>query len=273
MIIDPDKVANVITEIAEEEIASRFGKLTPDQISEKSSPTDLVTEVDVAMERKLEKALADIYPAATMIGEERATADPTSVDALAGEGAFWIVDPLDGTRNFVHCVEQFGTIVALVENGQTTMGWIYAVPEKKIAIAVRGDGASWSGERIVPAARRGEKAVGWRSIGWLSPEWRSRILPNLKEKLETSSGHCSAYGYLHTALGEIDFKISSRIYPWDHAAGVLLVAETGGTSGYLDDNGPYLPKPWADRPLLVTAAGRDWRRIADVIRDGCAKPL
>ena len=269
MIIDAEKVATMIADIAEEEVAPRFGKLKPEEIREKTSPSDLVTEVDVAMEHALEAALKDVYPAAVMIGEEKAAADPSSVEALRGDGAFWIVDPLDGTRNFVQGVEQFGTIVALVENGETRMGWIYAAPEKKTAIAVLGEGASWDGEVIIPQAPKAEKLIGWRSIGWLTPEWRPRILPNLKEHFDTSSGHCSAYGYINTAFGDVDFKISSRIYPWDHAAGVLIVTETGGVAAYLDDDAPFQPAPWADRPLLVTAKGRDWGDIAARIRENC----
>jgi len=221
------------------------------------------------MELALEKALKDIYPAATLIGEERAAADPSTMEALRGDGAYWVVDPLDGTRNFVQGVNRFGTIVALVENGEIRMGWIYAVPKQKCAVAVLREGASWNGEVIKPAPMQAEKTTGWRSVGWLSPEWRARILPNMTEHFETSSGHCSAYGYLNTAFGEIDFKLSSRIYPWDHAAGVLLVRETGGTAGYIDVDEPYSPEPWADRPLLVSAQGRDWKMICERLRGDC----
>ena len=68
MIIDLEKVANVIAEIAEEEIAPRFGKLRESDISTKSSPTDFVTQADIAAEKQLERAFSDIFPGATFIG-------------------------------------------------------------------------------------------------------------------------------------------------------------------------------------------------------------
>ncbi len=265
MIVDPDKVASLIAEIAEAEIMPRFGNLDPEEIRQKSSPSDLVTQVDEAVEAALEKALKGIYPAAAMIGEEMAAADPAIVDALEGDGAFWIVDPLDGTRNFVRGVPEFGTIVALVENGETRMGWIYAAPERKCAVAERREGAVWDGAKLTPTPQKGPTPEGWRSVGWLTEPWRDRIKANLNGPVVTSPGHCSAYGYLAVARGLKDFKISSRIHPWDHAAGALIVAEVGGRTAYLDDRSPYVAAPSRDRPLLVSAAGRDWGAIADAL--------
>ncbi len=262
MTVDAEKVAERIAEIAEAEIAPRFGNLEPVEIRAKSSPGDLVTQVDEAVEAALERALAEFWPGAAMIGEEMAAKKPQIVEALRGRGAFWIVDPLDGTRNFVRGVTEFGTIVALVVDGVTRMGWIYAVPERKCAVAELGAGATWDDAPIAPAPQKGPKEQGWRSVGWLADAWRARIAPNLKGPVETKAGHCSAYGYLAVAKGETDFKVSSRIHPWDHAAGALIVHETGGRAAFLDDYSDYAPLPSADRPLLVTAAGRDWTAVA-----------
>jgi fructose-1,6-bisphosphatase/inositol monophosphatase family enzyme len=65
----------------------------------------------------------------------------------------------------------------------------------------------------------------------------------------------------------VDFKISSRIHPWDHAAGALLAAEAGGKTAFLDDALDYAPQPSIDSPLLATAAGRDWAVIAGKLRE------
>lgn len=270
MHLDPEKVAAVIVDIAEREIAPRFGQLKPEEIREKSSASDLVTEVDEATERALTIALSDLYPGATVIGEESAAANPKLGDALQGDGVFWIVDPLDGTRNFVQGRKEFGTIVALVENGVTRMGWIYAVPEQKCAIAVEGSGANWDGVTITPKQSTAEadngRLNGLRSIGWLTPDWKKVIVDNLSSEFSTNAHHCSAYGYLMTALGEVDFKLSSSIHPWDHAAGALLVAETGGQARFVDDFSDYKPAPSDYRPLLVSASGRDWQSITDTLR-------
>ena len=77
MSIDPERVAMIIAEIAQAEIAPRYGALDSDQVRTKSGPNDFVTEADEAAERALEKALCEIRPDAVFIGEERAAADPS----------------------------------------------------------------------------------------------------------------------------------------------------------------------------------------------------
>ncbi|HPE32593.1 MAG TPA: inositol monophosphatase [Parvularculaceae bacterium] len=267
MIVDVEKVAALIAEIAQTEIMPRYGKLSAGEIRQKSGPNDLVTEVDEATERALELALRAIRPDAGFIGEELAAKNPQAANALTGEGAFWVVDPLDGTRNFVNGVDEFGTIVALVENGETRAGWIYAAPHNSSAIAEKGEGATWRGERLRVTASEREKPLGLRSLGWLSPDRQERMRARLSARFESRSSHCSAYAYIALAKGDVDFKVSSLIHPWDHVAGALIVSEAGGKPAFLDDGEPYRPSPSVNKPLLVTARRNDWDAIAAGLRD------
>lgn len=266
MRIDPLKVAAIIGEIAEEIIAPRFGKLSPDNIRTKSGPNDMVTDVDEAAERALERALREIAPGAAFVGEEDVARDPSRADVLSGVGAAWVVDPLDGTRNFIRGISEFGAIVAYVEGGETQMGWIYAVPEKMCAVAVRGEGASWGGAPFRPHRQPSVPPHGLRSLGWLAAPERDRVLAALSGRFSSKPADCSAYSYLRLARGDADFMISSRIHPWDHLAGGLIVSELGGRSAFLDTGEALTPQPPADRALLVVAPGRDWTTIAAGLR-------
>jgi fructose-1,6-bisphosphatase/inositol monophosphatase family enzyme len=266
--VDPQKVAAVIAEIARSQIMSRFGRLGPEDVRRKSGPADLVTAVDEATENELQKALGAIRPDAAFIGEESLTRNPASMRALDDDGAAWIVDPLDGTRNFVRGVPEFAVIVALVEGRRTKMGWIFAAPDDACAVAVAGAGAIWNRERIAPIGPVSGRPRGLRSIGWLEAGRQERVGAALARHFDSAPGHCSAYAYLRLARGEIDFKISSRIHPWDHAAGALLLAETGGRAAWLDDARPYEPCASCDEPLLAVAPGRDWRGIAERLLEG-----
>jgi fructose-1,6-bisphosphatase/inositol monophosphatase family enzyme len=261
MIINLEKVAAIIAEIAEEEIASRFGVLEKGDIFTKSGPSDFVTAADHAAEERLKKALGDLYPGAGFIGEETAAADPSVLKKLEGDGVFWIVDPLDGTRNFVEGVREFGSIVALVENGEMRQGWIYAIPEKAFAMGERGELPAWRGEEIGPAQTSGAPLTGYRAVGALSPEWRARVIKPLREKFETEPARCSAYAYINLIRGKRDFALSSRCSPWDHAAGVLMLREVGGKAQYLDDGAPYTPQATFGRPMLVARSDEAWLRI------------
>lgn len=265
MIIDLEKTAAVIAEIAEEEIASRFGALSKADIDTKSGPGDFVTAADHAAERQLKKALGDIYPAAGFIGEETAAGDPSILSRLEGEGVFWIVDPLDGTRNFVEGIEEFGSIIALVENGDIRQGWIYAIPHHGFAMGEKGEGASWRGEPLPLVTPTNDPTTGYRAVGALSPEWRGRLVKPLREKFETEPARCSAYAYINIIRGERDFALSSRCSPWDHAAGVLMLREVGGRAQYLDDGAPYTPQATFGRPMLVAGSGAAWKAVENAI--------
>lgn len=267
MITDVEKVGALIAEIAQEQIMPRYGRLERRAIREKTGPHDLVTEVDEATERALEKALRGIRPDAGFVGEELAAKAPETVKALAGEGAYWVVDPLDGTRNFVRGVDQFGVIVALVEDGETRAGWIYAVPENACAIGESGAGATWRGERIRRAPSARENLIGLRSLGWLAPARQARMREKLAANFDSRPNQCSAYAYISLFCAEADFKISSLIHPWDHLAGALIISETGGRAAFLDDGASYRPMASVNRPLLVSAVASDWPKIADILRD------
>ena len=266
MRLDPEEVALRIAAIAEDEILARFGRLEPGAVREKSGPSDLVTEADEAAERALRIALHDIRPDAAFVGEELAARDPAIAEAIAKSDAVWIVDPLDGTRNFIRGVAEFAVIVALVEKGATRAGWIYAAPIGKCAVAVAGEGARYGGAAFRIRAATDPRPRGLRSVGYLPVQRQKQLRAALAANFETAPGHCSAYAYLKLAEGEVDFKLSSRIHPWDHAAGALLLAELGGETSFLDHRARYTPQVSLDAPLLGVAPGRDWAAIAARLR-------
>lgn len=265
MIVDLEKIAAVIEEIAEAEIASRFGKLRDQDINTKSSPNDFVTEADHKAEAALAMALESFYPGAGFVGEESVAADPSVLTMLGSEGAFWIVDPLDGTRNFIRKRKEFGTIVALVVNGEIRAGWIYAIPDKKIAIASKEDGVTWAGQKLGPLKGHDDPLIGYRAIGNMEEPWKSAIIPKLKNNFKTDPVHCSAYGYLNLIQGKKDFGLYSRCHPWDHAAGVLMLHEIGGYTEYLDDGAAYAPIASQGRPLLIAGDGARFEKVRSVL--------
>ncbi|MEM9494484.1 MAG: inositol monophosphatase family protein [Pseudomonadota bacterium] len=262
MSIDPGAVASLIAEIAEEHISPRYRKLAEGDIQTKSGPNDFVTEADLAAEAALEQALRGLYPGAAFIGEEGAARNPAILNDVQKQGAAWIVDPLDGTRNFIQGRDEFGTIVALVEGGKTRMGWIYAIPDKKCLIAQEGAGAEWAGKSLAPLASANGELRGLRAVGALEAPWKDTLAPQLRAGYETTSVRCSAYGYIKMALGERDFALYGRVHPWDHAAGVLTLEEIGGRAGYLDNQAPYTPENVIGRPFLVAGAKDRWDAVS-----------
>src|SRR3954471_16654534 len=112
-----NRLGDVLREGAQREIAPRFRQLAPSDVIGKPSaddPHDLVTAADRAAEAALTERLPELVPGSTVVGEEAVAADPSVLQRLRGNAPVWLVDPLDGTKNFAAGRWPFGTMVALV---------------------------------------------------------------------------------------------------------------------------------------------------------------
>ncbi|MBE0609702.1 MAG: inositol monophosphatase [Dehalococcoidia bacterium] len=212
----------------------RFRNLASADIREKSAPGDLVTVADEAMELRLATALRDLLPGSVVIGEEAAAADPAVHDLIAGDDPVWVVDPLDGTSNFVAGRAAFGVIVALVVRGETRMGWIHDLNAGHTATAECGSGAWLNSKRLavmVPASTAALRGV--MATKFFPASLREQL--NARRSLFKRHRQSHAAGdYVELVRGTLDFSLYQRTLPWDHAAGVLLYAEAGGYSARLD---------------------------------------
>ncbi|MEL6365563.1 MAG: inositol monophosphatase [Pseudomonadota bacterium] len=250
--VDPLAVDTVIREVAEEHVLPLFRNLGREDVSTKSGPTDLVTVADVAAEQALIPRLTALLPGSRVLGEEGAAKDPKLLGVLDGDEPVWVVDPIDGTRNFVNGSKEFATMVALVERGETLAGWIYPPVDGDCAIVERGSGARWKGEAMRAGSGRpmGE-LKGTYHRTYFPKAWRERVEPNLAALGKPMRSLCSAYVYLRLATGENDYGLHGKLMPWDHAAGTLMLREAGGRAGFIDAEEHYAPQIYDDRPLLT----------------------
>lgn len=266
--IDLDRVAALIRDTAAAEILPRFGALGQGDVREKG-PGDLVTVADLAAEQRLSEALVRLAPGSVVLGEEAVAADRSRLDLLAGAAPVWIIDPIDGTNNFVRGSPRFAVIVAYAERGVVTGGWIYAPTQAVMVMAARGAGAWSEGRRLevaAPAQGLTGSAYG-RSTGGL--RHAQRLLESGQVTTIVNRGS-SGLEYLEIALGQSHFTLHSRALPWDHAAGMLIVAEAGGTTGFLD-GAPYDPRR-IERAPLAAANAAAWRLVQDLVTAPATAP-
>lgn len=146
---DSTEVEAVVREAAAAEILPRFRQLAAHEIAEKSGPHDLVTVADRGAEEHLTAALTTLLPGSVVVGEEAVAADPSSYEAIRGDAPVWIVDPVDGTRQFVRGEPGFCTLVALAHHGELLASWTYAAALDEMAVAVRGGGARLNGKPLL----------------------------------------------------------------------------------------------------------------------------
>ncbi len=266
--MDPDvaAVAALIREVAAAEVLPRFRRLAAADISEKSGPQDLVTTADVEAERALAARLPALVPGSLVVGEEAAAADPDLLGRLAGEAPVWLVDPVDGTANFVRGEACFAVIVAYCVGGETRAGWILDPLTDRMIWAVAGQGA-WTGDaeahRLWLSSPR-PLAEMRGSLGYtLGKRLRTRIAAGLQDGPgEIVRYGCTGQEYMDLARGRLDFARYRRLKPWDHAAGVLIHAEAGGHAALVEDGRPYRPEPRLMPETVLLAPDRpNWERL------------
>ncbi|MCD8526028.1 MAG: hypothetical protein LRY62_02365 [Alphaproteobacteria bacterium] len=154
MQIDHNEISQIMREVAADKIIPRFQKLADGEIRTKSGPEDLVTIADEEAEVEITKRLQAAYPGCYVLGEESVAQGTVSRDILKTSNTLiFIVDPVDGTRNFAHGVPRYGSIVAAVYNGECIGGWIYQIPLDRIFHAEKGKGVMIDGVPFTPAAQ------------------------------------------------------------------------------------------------------------------------
>ncbi|WP_420491647.1 inositol monophosphatase family protein [Neobacillus drentensis] len=210
---------------AGDRIRSSFDKTL--NIQTKSNPNDLVTNMDKEIEQFFIAKIKEVYPEDKIMGEEGFGDKLTSL-----EGIVWIIDPIDGTMNFIHQQRNFAISLGVYENGVGKIGIIYDVVHDELYHAFSGKGA-YLNENPIP---RLEETTVQESIIALNATWvmeNRRIDHNLMIPLVRAARGTRSYGtaaleMVFVATGRVDSYISMRLSPWDYAAGVVIIEELGG---------------------------------------------
>jgi len=232
-----DRLGRVLREVAQTEIVSRFRRLAPGDVISKATtedPLDLVTAADRAAEAALASRLPELVANSTVVGEEGVAADPNLLSRLHGSTPVWIVDPLDGTKNFAAGHGPFGTMAVLAERGTLLAAGIYLPESDRVFLAERGLGAYVDGVRITPRAPATGVLAGTAYSRFMPEELVAPLMARAAAHRQLPSVICAAHEYTQIALGLKDYTHYYRLLPWDHAPGALIVREAGGVVRHPD---------------------------------------
>jgi len=229
------------------------------QVREKGR-SDLVTEADLASQEAIRRVLLDQFPDHDFVGEEDpgTDRDPTRYR--------WIVDPLDGTTNYVHGVPHYSVSVALERGGELLAGCVYDPVLEESFTAAAGEGAQLNGR---PIRTSGVQQLGDALVAASFPHAVTPDLPVIHEFVAVlplcqalRRGGSAALNLAYLAAGRFDAFWAADLYAWDAAAGVLLVREAGGVLT-APDGGPF--DLW--KPKLLGASTTELQQeLADVLR-------
>ena len=232
-----NRLGDVLRQVAQAEIAPRFQQLAPSDVISKPSaedPSDLVTAADRAAEAELTLRLPELVPGSSVVGEEAVAADPSVLERLRGASPVWVVDPLDGTRNFAAGHGPFGTMVVLVERGVLLASGIYFTEGDRMFLAERGLGAYFNGQRLAPRAPSTDVLAGTVYVRYMPEEQARSLTARAAAHHHVQGVICAAHEYTEVALGRKDYVHYYRLLPWDHAPGALIVREAGGVARHPD---------------------------------------
>ena len=224
---------------------------------------DIVTDIDVAAEKAVLEILTDAFPDFGILAEES--------QPVSGNSRFrWVVDPLDGTRNYAQSIPHFCTIVALAEDDDIVAGVIYDPVREETFSAARGQGAFLNGTPIsVTDTTELSRSLLSCDLGYvdekagLALDMIRSLWPGMYSlRLMGSAG----LGVAYAAAGRVDLFFHHSLSPWDIAAGLILAKEAGGrvVDRQGNDAGLFTPSVICSSPILIegflsATDGLPWR--------------
>ena len=208
-------------------------------IWESKGRSDFVSEVDKSAEHSIAEIVARRCPSATLLGEE------LSPLAVSNAGIVFIVDPLDGTTNFLHGFPEYATSIGVARDGELRAAVVLNVPRGEEFTARKGAGARHDGERIaVSSLRDSPRALIGTGFPYRTVDELPRYLGQFSLVVHGTAGirraGSAALDLANVACGRFDAFWELVLAPWDVAAGILLVQEAGGVVTDLDGNAPSL---------------------------------
>jgi len=221
----------------------------------------LVTDMDVQVERELVDGLHQILPEAGFLTEEKTTTQSQS-------GSRWIIDPIDGTTNFVHGIPAFAISIALEADNKVELGVVFELNRHEFFHAVRGQGAFLNDERITVADHQNlEDTLIATGFPYYDFERTAKYLKALEQFMKHTRGvrrlGSAAVDLAYVACGKFDAFFEYSLSPWDVAGGSLLVEEAGGVVTDFEGGSDYIygkeiiaaqPKVIADVRSIIEAA-------------------
>ncbi len=238
-------------------IIRNINRLDSIKISSKGR-NDFVTEVDRMAEADIIATIRRSYPDHAFLGEE---------SGRTGDSDFvWIIDPLDGTTNFLHGFPVFGVSLALAHRGRLEHGVVYDPMRQELFTASRGEGAQLDGRKIrVSGQRNLDSALIGTGFPFRGKEsWLETYLPMLKAVIASSAGvrrpGAASLDLAYVAAGRLDGFWEVGLQAWDMAAGSLLIQEAGGHVSALDGGADYL-----ERGDILAGNGRIHQALANLL--------
>jgi myo-inositol-1(or 4)-monophosphatase len=224
----------------------------------KKQRNDFVTEVDRMAESEVIRILRRSFPRHGILAEESGRQD--------GDDNLWIIDPLDGTTNFLHGFPQFAVSIALMHKSRLEQAVVYDPMRQELFLATRGSGATLNGRRIRVSRRKGlDGALLGTGFPFKASQDFDTYLAVFRQFMQSTAGirrpGSASLDLAYVAAGRLDGMWETDLKIWDIAAGALLIREAGGIVGDLAGGDSYL-----DSGNLLAANPRVFHAMLETLK-------
>ena len=183
---------------------------------EKTSLRDLVTPIELEIENFYRVAIKKVYPTHKILGEEKQGEQAKSL-----QGSVWIMDPIDGTLNYIKQADNYVTMLSYFKNGVGQVGMIYEVSAKKLLIAIKGKGVFVNGHFIKPIGKQTCLAQSLMSVEALDLNDALSLYEFSQKSLGLRITGCAGLDAWQFALGQTGLYLN-HLFPWDNAVSVIM---------------------------------------------------
>jgi len=253
-----ERIAKVIAEISQSESLAKYKQLKPEDITKKSLE-EYVTSVDLNIQKRLIKYLKSVDSESIFLSEEIAF-DKNKFQQLLNKSfdkPLWVIDPLDGTQNFIKGIPNFTTAVALVVNGAVIAAWIHS-PIKKETICAKKDDGAW----IVESRKRLTISPSKNTDNPKKVDLNSAIENCFRDDFKITKLHSRSASYIELAKNVLHAAIFTKeLQPWDHLPGTFIHREAGGYNAMLSGNPYSMTKN--ERILIMAPNKKTWKKLRD----------
>ena len=229
-----DFIVNILKDVNEKVVLNYFNKLTPKDIDIKSSNDDFVSVADKKSEDYISKKLSNFLDNTKIIGEETAFLDKENFLSLLNEPLLWVIDPIDGTKNYINGNENFCSMISLVEHYLPIASFIYKPLQRQFIYAFKDIGAyKFDLETKISTKLNLEldpfsQIIGSGGTKGIPEVFRKSILSNLRSFTKRVFIGSAGIETMMLVTNKIQFVFHGRVTPWDHSPLDLIIKEAGG---------------------------------------------
>ena len=263
--INNNEIKSILFDLSNKYILPMYRNLKDTDVMKKKN-NDLVTSVDLQVEKKLNNILCKLLPNSLFVGEEEFSKTPNILNNYFEKKYCWTVDPIDGTTNFAKGKEKFAVMIALSFGDQILQSWIYKPLTEELCYAIKDGGAMLNEKQIKMINSLSiDKTKGSISSKYWDDNYLN-IIKNIKNNFgEVKSYGCIGFEYIDIASNIRDFAVLSKLSPWDHLPGILIIREAGGFDSYFD-KGIY-NHSLQKKNLIVTRDANLGNKILELIKE------